>query len=192
MTGRAELSGGDDLALWAREARVRSQVCTSYAVRAAGSAGLISDRVEHMIDRLAKCNPQYAGRLRAISSTAVASRAAIAADRQDRRAADRPNGQPAPERWYEPDAWIVSGLEAYLRDMAIVQERDRMAGELRDKVIQRVFAAGLTLQGAAGLTTQPEVRRRIDAAAAELDEVIRVIRDALFGPRISPANHEPG
>jgi signal transduction histidine kinase len=192
MTGRAELGGRGDLALWAREARVRSKLCTSYAARAAGSAALITDWVEDMIDRLAKRNPQHAASLRAISSNAAASRAAIAADRQDRRAANRPNGRPPTEPGYEPDAWIISGLELYLRDMATVQERDRMAGELRDKVIQRVFAVGLTLQGAAGLTAQPEVRRRIDAAADELDEVIRVIRDALFSPRSSPASHEPG
>jgi two-component system, NarL family, sensor histidine kinase DevS len=76
--------------------------------------------------------------------------------------------------------------------MAVVQERDRIAGELRDKVTRRVFATGLTLCSAAGLRMHPEVRQRIEAAADELDEVIRVIRDALFDLPGPPVSDEPG
>jgi signal transduction histidine kinase len=43
-------------------------------------------------------------------------------------------------------------LEARLRELTVLQDRDRIAADLQDKVIQRVFAVGLTLQGAATLT----------------------------------------
>ena len=62
-----------------------------------------------------------------------------------------------------------------------VIERDRILAQLQDKVIQRAFRAGLSLQGAANLTADPEVRRLIDAATDELDHVIQEIRGAVFG-----------
>jgi hypothetical protein len=65
------------------------------------------------------------------------------------------------------------------------------ASEVQDKVVQRVFAAGVTLCGAIGLMTQPGIRRRVEAAADELDEVIRVIRDAVFDRPDPAASHEP-
>jgi hypothetical protein len=73
-----------------------------------------------------------------------------------------------------------------------VRQRRTPQPTLRDRVIQRVFAAGLALDSAAGLTTQPEVRSRIEAAADGLDEVIRIIRDAIFGRADQPPGREPG
>jgi len=105
------------------------------AVRAAGSAAAIRERVECMIDRVAERNPQYAGPLQAISGTAVRRRAGIAACHGDSGAAGRPGGQLLPGLRDEPEASVVSALEAYLRDMAIAQQRDRMASEVQDKVI---------------------------------------------------------
>jgi signal transduction histidine kinase len=144
-----------------------------------------------MIDRVAERNPQYAGSLHAISGAAARLRTEAAACGHDSGAAGRAGGQLLPGLRNGADALVVSGMEAYLRDMAIVQERDRVAGELRDKVIKRVFAAGLTLDGAVGLTMQPEVRQRIEAAVAEMDDVIRVIRDAVFDLPGPSASHEP-
>ena len=192
MTGDEHSGRAAGLKLWAHEARDRSAVRKVRAHRAAESAAAITERVDRMIDRLAERNPQYAGHLQAISGTAARQRAGIAAYCHDCGAAGRPGGQLLSGPRDEPEAAVTSALEAHLRDMAIVQERDRMAGELQDQVIQRVFAAGLTLDGAAGLAAQPEVRRRIEAAADELDEVIRVIRDALFSLPGPPAGHEPG
>jgi signal transduction histidine kinase len=72
-------------------------------------------------------------------------------------------------------------LQADLADLAVLQDRDRIAAELADSVIQQVFAAGLNLQGTALRAAQPEVRERILAAAGDLDRVIRLIRDTIFG-----------
>lgn len=62
----------------------------------------------------------------------------------------------------------------------VLAERDRMARDLRDRVIQRVFAAGLSLQTAASLCDSPQVSSRIQAAIGELDASIDEIRKAIF------------
>ena len=62
-----------------------------------------------------------------------------------------------------------------------MEDRDRIAAELQDKVIQQVFAAGMSLHSTAMLATQSEVRRRILAAADSMDQVLRLTRDAVFG-----------
>jgi two-component system, NarL family, sensor histidine kinase DevS len=72
-------------------------------------------------------------------------------------------------------------LQARLTQLTILQDRDRIAGALQDNVIQQVFAAGLSLQSTAMAATQPEVRGRILATADDLDLVIRLIRDTIFG-----------
>lgn len=65
--------------------------------------------------------------------------------------------------------------------LAVQRDRDRIAAGLQDQVVRQIFAAGLALQGASGLSTQPEVRRRIDEAIADLDDAVRTIRDTVFG-----------
>jgi signal transduction histidine kinase len=72
-------------------------------------------------------------------------------------------------------------LQARLRDLSVMEDRDRIAVGLRDKVIQRIFAAGLTMQGAATLTADPEVRRRVEVSVQDLDQAVRMLRDAIFG-----------
>jgi signal transduction histidine kinase len=68
-----------------------------------------------------------------------------------------------------------------LRELSVMEDRDRIAAELRDNIIQRVFAAGLSLQGAADLAAEPEVRRRVGTSVEELDDVVRMLRNAVFG-----------
>lgn len=62
----------------------------------------------------------------------------------------------------------------------ILRERDRIAAELRNDVIQQVFAVGLNLQGTATMVSDPLVRRRVDQAVEDLDRVVKMIRDAVF------------
>lgn len=71
-------------------------------------------------------------------------------------------------------------LEAHLREVTVLADRERIAADLRDKVIQRIFATGLSLQGAANLATEPEVRRRLAASVDDLDQVVQLLRDAIF------------
>ncbi len=72
-------------------------------------------------------------------------------------------------------------LQEQLREMTVQQDRDRIAAGLQDDVIQRIFAAGLTLQSAGSQTTQPGVRQRIEAATGDLDQVLRLLRNTVFG-----------
>jgi hypothetical protein len=71
-------------------------------------------------------------------------------------------------------------LQERLREMTVQQDRDRIAAGLQDEVIRRVFAAGLALQSAASLATQRGVRERVEAAASDLDQVLRLLRDTVF------------
>ncbi len=72
-------------------------------------------------------------------------------------------------------------LHERLTELTLVQDRDRIAADLQDKVIQQVFAVGMSLHSTAMLATQPEVRKRILAAADGLDQALRLTRDAVFG-----------
>ncbi len=70
-----------------------------------------------------------------------------------------------------------------LRRMEMVGERERIAKELHDGVIQSLFAVGMGLQGAAAMTEEPEVARRVEAAVEEIDRAIRDLRNYIFGLR---------
>jgi len=72
-------------------------------------------------------------------------------------------------------------LQEQLREVTVQQDRDRIAAGLQDEVIGRIFAAGLALQSAASLSTQPGVRQRVETAAGDLDQVLRLLRDTVFG-----------
>jgi signal transduction histidine kinase len=64
--------------------------------------------------------------------------------------------------------------------MAVFEDRDRIARDLHDLVIQRLYATGMSLQGALPLIARPEVGQRIERAVDALDETIREIRSAIF------------
>ena len=67
-----------------------------------------------------------------------------------------------------------------LREVAILSDRERIARDLHDTVIQRLFATGMALQGAARLAQRPDVQARIQQAVDDLDDTIREIRGAIF------------
>lgn len=71
-------------------------------------------------------------------------------------------------------------LGAARAQQEVLAERDRMARDLHDSVIQRLFAAGMALQGTASLRGGAEVAARVDAVVHELDISIREIREAIF------------
>jgi signal transduction histidine kinase len=62
----------------------------------------------------------------------------------------------------------------------LVTDRDRIARDLHDLVIQRLFATGLHLQGARRTATGDDLTRRLDQAVADLDVTIRDIRSTIF------------
>ncbi len=70
-----------------------------------------------------------------------------------------------------------------LERLAVLEDRERIAKELHDGVIQSLFAVGMGLQGAAALSKDPEIERRVDGAVGEIDRVIRDLRSYIFGLR---------
>lgn len=66
------------------------------------------------------------------------------------------------------------------QDLALVSDRERIARDLHDVVIQRLFATGLQLQGIASVAVSPDVVRRLDLAVSELDDTIKAIRGTIF------------
>jgi signal transduction histidine kinase len=66
------------------------------------------------------------------------------------------------------------------QELAIYQDRDRIARDLHDLVIQRLFAVGLGLQGIARLVHAPENAHRLSSAVEELDQTIRDLRRSIF------------
>src|SRR6266536_935791 len=64
--------------------------------------------------------------------------------------------------------------------LALLEERERVAVDLQDKVIQRVFAAGLLLQSVARRTESVELRDRLERAADGLDQTIRDTRRTIY------------
>ncbi|MHA6782132.1 GAF domain-containing protein [Pseudonocardia saturnea] len=67
-----------------------------------------------------------------------------------------------------------------LRQLDVLADRDRIARDLHDHVIQRLFATGLQLQSTLRRTTDATVQHRIRHAVEELDETVREIRTAIF------------
>jgi signal transduction histidine kinase len=65
-------------------------------------------------------------------------------------------------------------------ELMLVSDRDRIARDLHDLVIQRLFATGLHLQGASRLATGEDIKARLDDAVADLDVTIRDIRSTIF------------
>lgn len=69
--------------------------------------------------------------------------------------------------------------EAVVR-IELMNERERIAHDLHDTVIQRLFAAGMSLQVLASSQEDSELRERAESVIDELDESIRVLRSAIF------------
>ncbi|WP_406046334.1 GAF domain-containing sensor histidine kinase [Micromonospora sp. NBC_00898] len=63
--------------------------------------------------------------------------------------------------------------------LVVLEDRERIARDLHDVVIQRLFATGLQLQSGA-MNARPEVAKRINAAVDDLDATIRDIRRTIF------------
>ena len=66
------------------------------------------------------------------------------------------------------------------QELAVISDRERIARDLHDIVIQRLFATGLHLQGLAAVAADGGVRDRLDRAVTDLDDTIKAIRGTIF------------
>jgi signal transduction histidine kinase len=67
-----------------------------------------------------------------------------------------------------------------LHRLSLLEDQERIARDLHDTVIQRLFATGLSLQGVSRLIREDEPRRRVESAVEELDTTVRHIRTVIF------------
>ncbi|HVT70358.1 MAG TPA: PAS domain S-box protein [Trebonia sp.] len=71
-------------------------------------------------------------------------------------------------------------LAAARAEREVQAERERMARDLHDRVIQRIFAAGMALQNAARMARNPQATERIGAVVRDLDLTIDELRATIF------------
>lgn len=84
-------------------------------------------------------------------------------------------------------AWQQATSQRRMRELDILADRDRIARDLHDHVIQRLFAVGLNLQGTIPRARSGEVQRRLTDSVDDLQAVIQEIRTAIFDLHGPPA-----
>ncbi|ASL15162.1 two-component sensor histidine kinase [Mycobacterium intracellulare subsp. chimaera] len=88
-------------------------------------------------------------------------------------------------------ALILASAREHARQLTLVTERERIAHDLHDHVIQRLFAAGMDLQGTVARARSPEVAERLNRTLDDLQTIIEEIRTAIFQLK-SPPEHDSG
>src|SRR5205814_7436321 len=69
------------------------------------------------------------------------------------------------------------------RRLTVLEDRERIAKDLHDGVIQSLFAVGMGLEGTVGLAKDDQISARIGGAIEEIDGAIRDLRNYIFGLR---------
>lgn len=77
-------------------------------------------------------------------------------------------------------AWQLATTQRQMRELDILSDRDRIARDLHDHVIQRLFAIGLGMQGTIARIESPEIAQRLSESVDDLQGVIQDIRTAIF------------
>ncbi|WP_204800831.1 hypoxia sensor histidine kinase DosS/DevS [Mycobacterium riyadhense] len=77
-------------------------------------------------------------------------------------------------------AWQLATSQRRMRELDVLTDRDRIARDLHDHVIQRLFAVGLSLQGTVPRARDSQVQQRLSEAVDELQGVIQEIRTTIF------------
>jgi signal transduction histidine kinase len=70
--------------------------------------------------------------------------------------------------------------------IVVLEDRERIARDLHDTVIQRLFAIAMMLMSAIKITQKPEVSRRVQGAVDDLDDTIRQVRSTIFALHVEP------
>ncbi|WP_420110012.1 GAF domain-containing sensor histidine kinase [Mycolicibacter arupensis] len=77
-------------------------------------------------------------------------------------------------------AWQLATTQRRMHELDVVTDRDRIARDLHDHVIQRLFAVGLSLQGTIPRSRDAAVQRRLSDAVDDLQGIIGEIRTTIF------------
>ncbi|MCC9711882.1 GAF domain-containing sensor histidine kinase [Streptomyces sp. MNU76] len=100
-----------------------------------------------------------------------------------------------PLQGFAAQAAVAMELAERRRDaeqIAMLEDRDRIARDLHDLAIQRLFATGMTLQSAGRFIEHAEASERVVRAVEDLDETIKIIRSTIFGLRAHDEAAGPG
>lgn len=104
-------------------------------------------------------------------------------------AARRPGGVPFTDEQLDAVAgfadqaalgWQLAMTQRQMRELDILSDRDRIARDLHDHVIQRLFAIGLGMQGTIARVRSAEIQQRLSETVDDLQGVIQEIRTAIF------------
>ena len=74
----------------------------------------------------------------------------------------------------------LAASRAEAERLSVYLDRDRIARDLHDLVIQRLYATGMSLQGTMPMISRPEVAERVTRAVDDMDQTIREIRGTIF------------
>jgi signal transduction histidine kinase len=94
---------------------------------------------------------------------------------------------------FAAQAGVGLELAAHRRDVqrfAVFEDRDRIARDLHDLVIQRLYATGMSLESLAARMGESDTGRRVSSAVDALDETIKEIRSAIFSLHSRPGADE--
>ncbi|MGO8860058.1 MAG: GAF domain-containing protein [Acidimicrobiales bacterium] len=80
---------------------------------------------------------------------------------------------------------LLDARESQVR-VAVLEDKERIAEDLHDHVIQELFATGMSLQSLAGMVDRPELSKRLSAEVESLDNVIKQIRTTIFQLQLQP------
>jgi GAF domain-containing protein len=86
----------------------------------------------------------------------------------------------------------LAAQQRLARRLDVYEDRDRIARDLHDHVIQRVFAAGLGLQSVLPRVGDPQAQRRIREVVGQLDETVRDIRTSIFDLHTAESSDDGG
>jgi signal transduction histidine kinase len=75
---------------------------------------------------------------------------------------------------------VALALQQGRAQMLVLEDRERIARELQEVALARLFAIGTRLHVVSGMAGQAELRKRLHSAIDDLDETIRQIGDAIF------------
>jgi signal transduction histidine kinase len=84
-------------------------------------------------------------------------------------------------------AFALVTARRHARELTVLADRERIARDLNDQVIQRVFAVGMDLQSVIGRLRSPELAERVTQAVDKLQSVINDIRRTIFDLQRPPA-----
>jgi two-component system, NarL family, sensor histidine kinase DevS len=113
-----------------------------------------------------------------------------------RRPGSKPLAQAAVEMVGSFAAQAAVALELadarrHAEQVTVLQDRERIARDLHDLVIQRLYATGMSLQGALPLISRPEAAERVNRAVDAMDDTIKEIRSAIFALQARHDAKEP-